>query len=76
METSVYLSFTTQRSASILQRDLDVLQDWEKTWDMHFNPLKCKIIHITKRNVPIETKYKLHDTTLEAVASALQNTSG
>ena len=55
---------------------IDLLQDWEKTWNMHFNPLKCKIIHITKRNVPIETKYKLHDTTLETVASALQNTSG
>ena len=69
-DTAVYLSFTTQKSSAILQRDLDMLQEWERAWDMHFNPSKCQVIHITKRRTPLNTSYTLHNTTLEAVTSA------
>ena len=30
-----------------LQADLDILQVWEITWDMQFNPRKCQVIHST-----------------------------
>ena len=53
-----------------MQADLDILQVWEITWDMQFNPSKCKVIHISRSRSPLPTKYTLHGETLEEVASA------
>ena len=33
-----------------LQRDIDKLQEWAKTWQMSFNYDKCKVIHFGKNN--------------------------
>ena len=50
-----------------LQTDLDTLQEWERTWDMEFNPGKCQVLHITRSKQPLQTQYSLHDQVLEAV---------
>ena len=47
-DTAVYLTVEGQADSKKLQGDLNVLQDWEKEWDMEFNPSKCQVVHITR----------------------------
>ena len=53
-----------------LQKDLDMLSEWENDWSMEFNPDKCKMLRITNKRKPIIADYTLHDHELEAVDSA------
>ena len=69
-DTAIYLSLTSVKQSRILQNDLLQLQNWEKEWDMEFNPSKCQVIHITKLRNPIQTEYFLHNRKLESVSSA------
>jgi len=38
-----------------LQQDIDSLQEWTDTWDLHFNVEKCKVLHLGRQNP--ECKY-------------------
>ena len=42
----------------------------EVKWMMKFDPDKCQVLAITKKNTPIKKNYILHDHTLEHVLSA------
>ena len=54
-----------------LQKDLDALQEWERTWQLHFHPEKCQVIHMcTNKRFRRHTTYTLHGHTLESVESA------
>ena len=33
------------------QMEIDRLREWSRTWQLHFNTDKCKIMHLGKRNV-------------------------
>ena len=57
-------------TAKKLQKDLNVLQDWEKEWDMEFKSSKCQVVYITRSKRPIQTFYSMHGQVLEAVNSA------
>ena len=48
--------------------DIELLEKWENTWLLRFNPGKCKVLHINCNNNP-NHKYKLHDTSLSEVES-------
>ena len=63
-DTEVYLTVDNQND-STLQKDLDTLQTWERTWDMGFNPSKCQVLHIIKANGPIHSQYTIHGETFE-----------
>ena len=39
-DTAVYLTVQGQADSKKLQNDLDILQEWEREWDMEFNPSK------------------------------------
>ncbi len=69
-DTAVYLTIATQQDSQTLQDDLLALEIWEQKWDMHFNPSKCQVIHITKCKKPIDTTYYLHNTKLQATTNA------
>ena len=69
-DRAAYLAITKLVDSKQSQADLDILQVWEITWDMQFNPSKCQVIHITRSRSPLPTKYTLHGETLEEVASA------
>ena len=58
-----------QNNSKILQKDLETLQTWERTWDMEFNRSKCRVLHISGTNEPIHSQYTLHSetVTLESV---------
>ena len=45
-----------------LHEDLDRLQQWEKEWQMSFNPTKCVVVRITRKRNPINATYKIHMT--------------
>ncbi|KAL8575235.1 hypothetical protein ACOMHN_042356 [Nucella lapillus] len=49
-----------------LQEDLDALEKWERTWQMHFNPSKCAVMTISgSRTKASERSYTLHNQVLE-----------
>ena len=56
--------------SNILQSDLSFLQEWERTWDMEFNPSKCQVLHISRDRQPIHSQYTLHGEILESVDCA------
>ena len=68
--TAVYLTVQGQAGSKKLQKDLDVLQEWEKEWDMEFNQSKCQVGHITRSKRPIQTSYSMHGQVLDSVDSA------
>ena len=69
-DTAVYLTVTSKDDSQTLQQDLRKLEKWEKTWEMHFNPSKCQVLHITRAWNPLQTQYVLHGQVLEAVDHA------
>ncbi|XP_069769124.1 keratin, type I cytoskeletal 18-like [Narcine bancroftii] len=38
-----------------LQSDIDRMQSWAETWQMEFNPGKCKVVHVRMSNLKIES---------------------
>ena len=34
--------------------DISLLEEWEETWLLRFNPLKCKVLHIDKNDNPMK----------------------
>jgi hypothetical protein len=66
----VYRTINSTDDARALQADLDLLQEWERKWLMHFNPDKCEVIQITRKTKPINTTYYIHDQPLATVDSA------
>ena len=69
-DTAVYLTVTNTNDSNILQSDLDILQEWERTWDMEFNPSKCQVLHISRARQQIHSQYTLHGEILESVDCA------
>lgn len=54
----------------MLQKDLDNLQQWEKDWQMLFNPDKCEVIRITNKRNPLIQSYSIHGSDLQTVKHA------
>ncbi len=53
----LYRAVKTPHDCRLLQHDLDALQQWERTWQMHFRPDKCKILRFTRPHNPIHHTY-------------------
>ena len=58
-DSAVNLTVNNQNDSTKI--DLDTLQEWERTWDMKFNPSKCQVLYISRARQPIHTNYTLHD---------------
>ena len=69
-DTAVCLTVSSFKDVNILQADLDTLQEWERIWDMEFNPGKCQVLQITRSKQPLQSQYTLHGQVLESVDSA------
>ena len=68
-DSLLYRKIRTAKDTDILQEDLKKLEEWEKDWQMQFNPSKCETIHITRKRNPIRRTYELHGHKLADVKS-------
>ena len=66
----MYLAISSTTEGQVLQTDLACLEQWEKMWDMQFNPSKCQVLHITRKVTPLNTKYILHNVELASTSAA------
>ena len=66
----LYRTITSEENATALQEDLDQLQQWERDWQMKFNPNKCEVIRITNKRKVINSSYKIHNQTLQQTSKA------
>ena len=69
-DSLLYRTINSPKDCEILQRDLDRLQLWEKTWKMEFHPEKCNLLQITNKLKPFDHTYKIHNTPLSKTDSA------
>ncbi len=56
-ESLLFKAVKTPDDCRLLQQDLDALQQWERTWQMHFRPDKCKFLRFTRSYNPIHHIY-------------------
>ncbi len=66
-DSLLYRAVKTPDNSRLLQHDLDALQQWECTWQMHFYPDKCKVLRFTRSRNLTHHIYTLHGTQLESV---------
>ena len=56
-----------QEDRDRFQLEIDRLSEWSRTWQLHFNTSKCKIMHLGKKNVKEE--YTMEGNALETTAA-------
>ncbi|MCG7868954.1 MAG: reverse transcriptase family protein, partial [Candidatus Thiodiazotropha taylori] len=66
----LYREISSQEDAASLQEDLDHLQEWERDWQMLFNPDKCEHIRITNKRKIVQTSYNIHGHVLKETTKA------
>jgi len=49
-DTKIFSAVKNDLDRSVLQKDLDNLLRWAEEWQMLFNVLKCKIMHLGHKN--------------------------
>ena len=47
------------------QSDLKKMINWSTTWEMKFNPSKCKVMRLTRKRDPEPASYKMLGIDLE-----------
>ena len=60
-----YRQIYSTEDTSKLQKDTDQLGKWARKWGMRFQPVKCNIMQLTKKQ--INAVYSLEETVLENV---------
>ena len=69
-QTRLFAGDTVAYKAVTQLRDLNQLAEWEKWWDMAFNPGKCTSLPVTRSRKPLGHQYELHGQMLETVSTA------
>ena len=67
-DQKLYRKIKTSDDARLLQEDFDRLQEWCTTWGLALNPQKCKAFTMTRRRYPVQTTYRVGNSTLESVS--------
>ena len=65
----LYNQIEKPEDAEQLQRDLDTLRNWEKTWLMEFNVEKCFVMKVTHSTNPSSHVYHLGQSNLQETSS-------
>ena len=65
----LYGIVASDADCDLLQSDLRRLESWQYHWQMEFNPSKCKIVTISRKNNPPQRKYVFCGVELEQVDS-------
>ncbi len=64
-DTKIYRTVNDIRDEILLQEDLNKLHQWSVKWQLKFNAMKCKLMHIGSKNSNAE--YMMDGTILESV---------
>ena len=59
-DSLVYRIIRSKEDQTLLQQDLNKLQEWEHDWLMQFNADKCEVIRITYKRNPLAHDYDIH----------------
>ena len=65
-DTKAYSTIDSKDDCRILQKDLNNLASWSRTWPIRFNASKCVVLRIIQS---IQYTYTLNGIVLEAVAN-------
>ena len=65
----IYREVSHRRDAEELQRYLEKISEWTKTWQLSLNIKKCKVMEITNRKITVDFEYCLNGTNLDWVDS-------
>jgi len=68
-DTKVWTSIHKLDDQESLQRDLDRLGEWSKTWLLTFNPEKCKVMHIGHE---LPTVYTMKDVIIQLESTSVE----
>ena len=66
----LYRVISNPEDAASLQEDIDRLQEWERYWQMVYNPNKCEHIRITNKRKIVQSTYKIHGQVLKETTKA------
>ena len=57
----VYREITNRQDQIVLQKDLNLLENWGLKWVMRFNAVNCNIIRMSRKQTPISTQHELSE---------------
>jgi hypothetical protein len=63
-DTKIYRHITSHQDLTILQRDINTVNAWSKTWGLTFNQKKCTILSLKRNNKPLEYIYSMENSPL------------
>ena len=69
MTVFCYREIKDEEDTIKLQRDIDRLGSWARKWGMRFQPVKCNMMQLTRKQIKIHASYTLEGTDLENVES-------
>lgn len=70
-DAKMFYPVPTTRECEIVQADLYVLSDWSAIWQLPFNCLKCKVMHIGYNNL----EHEYHMTKVDRTQHVLAKTT-
>ena len=68
-DTKIYGEINNGEDILALQPDLDCLENWTRSWQVKFNPLKCEVRRITYKQDKSKHPYHLSNKELKSVRS-------
>lgn len=68
-DTKFFMNINGIQDCNKVQRDLESVYEWSKTWLMKFNTSKCKVLSITRKTIPTIFPYNINGEELERVDS-------
>ncbi len=66
----LYKQIESPEDQLVMQRDLNMLEEWSLKWGMRFNARKCYIMRIARSRQPLTGMYQLCGHVLEEIADA------
>ena len=68
-DTKIYDELSHDSDTSVLQSDLDSLEEWTRNWQVKFNNEKCEVIRISYKQDKRNHQYYLSNARLKCVDS-------
>ena len=66
-DAKLYRNIASDDDPTALQHDIQQLEKWSEEWQLHFNPSKCKVMHLGRQNP--HRDYTMGATTLATTTS-------